>query len=76
MTHLDTAARISSTAHVAATGTRTGPSLIDPRDFKLIAGGLPKGGWIEPEGANSNTQLPKGGWATANSNAQLPKGGW
>jgi hypothetical protein len=34
---------------------------IDPRDFKLVAGGLPKGGW----GSSSGTTplcLPKGGW--------------
>ena len=37
---------------------RKGPVPIDPRDFKFIAGGLPKGGW----GADCATALPKGGW--------------
>ncbi len=59
MTHLDRTARTSSTP--AADRARTGPVLIDPRDFKLVAGGLPKGGWAEPVAA-STTQLPKGGW--------------
>ena len=38
-----------------------GPSLIDPRDYRLVAGGSPKGGWD-----STNTQAaalsPKGGW--------------
>lgn len=36
-----------------------GPTVIDPRDFKLVAGGAPKGGWLA--GAEE-TSAPKGGW--------------
>ena len=37
-----------------------GPTPIDPRDFKLVSGGLPKGGWTC--GTLSTVSLPKGGW--------------
>lgn len=60
MTHLDKNARTSSTP--AADRARKAPVLIDPRQFKLVAGGLPKGGWGQPAEAQSTTQLPKGGW--------------
>jgi hypothetical protein len=60
MKHLDNTARTPSTT--AADRARTGPVLIDPRDFKLVAGGLPKGGWGAQADAARTTQLPKGGW--------------
>ena len=34
---------------------------IDASQLKQVSGGLPKGGWIEPESAASSG-LPKGGW--------------
>ena len=37
-----------------------GPTPIDPRDFKLVAGGAPKGGWSAD--CLSSTLAPKGGW--------------
>ena len=40
-----------------------GPTPIDPRDFHLVSGGLPKGGWGEPAVcAEDPVSLPKGGW--------------
>jgi len=33
---------------------------IDPSLLKLVAGGAPKGGWLEAE--TLATQAPKGGW--------------
>ena len=33
---------------------------IDPALLKLVAGGAPRGGWIEPESAMC--QAPRGGW--------------
>jgi hypothetical protein len=45
---------------VARVAKSTGPVQIDPRDFKFIAGGSPKGGWAAE---NAQTlQSPKGGW--------------
>ncbi len=34
---------------------------IDPSLLKLVAGGAPKGGWLEPE-SQTVSQAPKGGW--------------
>ena len=34
---------------------------IDAAQLKLVAGGLPRGGWLEPE-SMSAAQLPRGGW--------------
>lgn len=34
---------------------------IDPSLLKLVAGGAPKGGWLETE-AQMASQAPKGGW--------------
>lgn len=34
---------------------------IDASQLKLVAGGLPKGGWLEPEAVMASG-LPKGGW--------------
>lgn len=34
---------------------------IDPSQLKLVAGGAPKGGWMEPE-LQTASQAPKGGW--------------
>ncbi len=60
MTHLDNTAR---TFAAATDRVRTGPTLIDPRDFKQVAGGSPKGGWMEPVSSQMrNIQSPKGGW--------------
>jgi hypothetical protein len=63
MTHLESTVRFPSPA-AALDRARTGPVLINPNDFKFIAGGSPKGGWMEPVAAQSNTthQSPKGGW--------------
>ncbi len=63
MTHPESIARVLSTA-ADSDRVRTGPVVIDPSDFKFIAGGSPKGGWIEPVAAQSNMthQSPKGGW--------------
>lgn len=38
-----------------------GPTPIDPRDFKLVVGGSPKGGWalLDVGGTGGS---PKGGW--------------
>lgn len=38
-----------------------GPTPIDPRDFKLVAGGAPKGGW-GTSCAPTTPMAPKGGW--------------
>jgi hypothetical protein len=35
---------------------------IDPSLLKLVAGGAPKGGWLEPELQLASSQAPKGGW--------------
>lgn len=43
---------------------------IDPSLLKLVAGGAPKGGWLQPE-LQMGSQAPKGGWSS-----QAPKGGW
>jgi hypothetical protein len=62
MTHFQTTARTVPTP-VAATAVRTGPVLLDPRDFRQVAGGLPKGGWLVPATSQlRGTELPKGGW--------------
>lgn len=37
-----------------------GPTVIDPRAFKLVAGGSPKGGWQAASGEEISS--PKGGW--------------
>lgn len=34
---------------------------LDAAQLKLVAGGAPKGGWLEPE-MQTNSQAPKGGW--------------
>ena len=36
---------------------RPGPVPIDPRDFKFVAGGLPKGGWGADATSQQATQL-------------------
>jgi hypothetical protein len=62
MTHFQTTARTVSTP-VAANAMRSGPVLLDPRDFQQIAGGSPKGGWQVPATNQlRGTQSPKGGW--------------
>jgi hypothetical protein len=37
-----------------------GPTPLDPRDFKLVVGGSPKGGWALD--VTTNPSSPKGGW--------------
>jgi hypothetical protein len=44
-----------------ATPVRHEAKCIDPAQLKLVAGGLPRGGWLEPE-AMATAQLPRGGW--------------
>lgn len=34
---------------------------IDASQLKLVAGGLPRGGWLESQ-STATTQLPRGGW--------------
>ena len=34
---------------------------IDATQLKLVAGGLPRGGWLETESAAA-ARLPRGGW--------------
>ena len=34
---------------------------LDASELKLVAGGLPRGGWMQPESV-AVTQLPRGGW--------------
>jgi hypothetical protein len=61
MTQLDTATRTTPTPAVDA--ARKGPVLIDPREFSRVAGGSPKGGWLEPASSKTfSTSSPKGGW--------------
>lgn len=43
----------------ARTGSSTGPTLIDPKDFQYVSGGSPKGTWQKPA---STTMSPKGTW--------------
>jgi hypothetical protein len=33
---------------------------LNPEQLKQVAGGLPRGGWLEP--AAMSSQLPRGGW--------------
>ena len=34
---------------------------LDAAQLKQVAGGAPKGGWLEPE-MQTDSQAPKGGW--------------
>ena len=45
----------------AAPAQRTTPVPLDAKDLQRVAGGLPRGGWLTTETAES-TQLPRGGW--------------
>ncbi len=40
--------------------TRTQPQPLDKDVFRLVSGGLPKGGW--QSGNTGSPMLPKGGW--------------
>jgi hypothetical protein len=39
-----------------------GPTPLDPRDFKLVVGGSPKGGWPTDPTYLVDPNSPKGGW--------------
>lgn len=38
-----------------------GPVPLSAADLQKVAGGLPRGGWLEAQA--SSMQLPRGGWA-------------
>jgi hypothetical protein len=40
---------------------RSAPVPLDPKDLLRVAGGLPRGGWLDTSTLDS-TQLPRGGW--------------
>lgn len=47
----------------AAAQERRGPTLINPADFKFIAGGSPRNGWPATEASRvAETQSPRNGW--------------
>ena len=45
----------------AVPAQRSAPVPLDPKDLLRVAGGAPRGGWLETEAAAS-TQAPRGGW--------------
>lgn len=50
-----------SQANAKAVPAEFAAKRIDPAQLKLVAGGLPKGGWMSVDQTES-LQLPKGGW--------------
>lgn len=48
-------------ANVPAPRPANGPVPLSAADLHKVAGGLPRGGWLEAEA--SSLQLPRGGWA-------------
>ena len=47
----------------AAPTPRPGPVPLDPKQFQHVAGGAPRGGWLEPAlDSTSSTDAPRGGW--------------
>jgi hypothetical protein len=53
---------VSSQSSQKAAPAPLAAKCIDPSLHKLVAGGAPKGGWLDPE-VELATQAPKGGWA-------------
>jgi hypothetical protein len=47
-------------ANVPAPRPASGPVPLSAADLHKIAGGLPRGGWLEPQA--SAQRLPRGGW--------------
>ncbi|MBX3599181.1 MAG: hypothetical protein KIS83_02550 [Rubrivivax sp.] len=47
-------------ANVPAPRPAHGPVPLSAADLQKVAGGLPRGGWLEAEATSS--QLPRGGW--------------
>lgn len=47
-------------ANVPAPRPAHGPVPLSAADLQKVAGGLPRGGWLETEASSS--QLPRGGW--------------
>jgi len=45
----------------SAPARRSAPVPLDPKDLQRVAGGLPRGGWLDTA-ALDTTQLPRGGW--------------
>jgi UDP-N-acetylmuramoylalanine-D-glutamate ligase len=52
----------SSQNNQKATSASYAPKCIEAAQLKLVAGGAPKGGWMEPE-MQAASSAPKGGWA-------------
>lgn len=48
----------------AAAEARRGPTLINPADFKFVAGGSPRNGWQTSSDSLlvTETQSPRNGW--------------
>ena len=51
---------LSSQSSQKATPVPQAAKCIDPSLLKQVAGGAPRGGWLEPEVAMA--QAPRGGW--------------
>lgn len=41
---------------------RSAPVPLDAKDLLRVAGGLPRGGWLDTSSTLDSTQLPRGGW--------------
>jgi hypothetical protein len=44
------------------TPSGTGPTLIDPKDFRHVGGGSPRGTWDKSPTTTTTTQSPRGTW--------------
>ena len=52
---------LSSQSNPKAAPSTYAAKCLDPSLLKLVAGGAPKGGWVEPE-MQAASEAPKGGW--------------